>query len=287
MFRIATVTVLTAVFVLVLLPIGNTGSAAVAASPSVPSSVSVYLNCSAGLSFVPPGAASSCGSGNYTGTYSGVDQMAVSNLTSVFYLAAATGGVKVTFNLTDVTRGQPLLSGVGYGSISGGSCTSPNLVHSTTINVTSNVISSGDKVEASLSTIFTGTGTPAFCSGGVDGTFITIGTSVVGVTQPSLTTLLTAGSPQQTTLSGFNGVAESYVDSGSSGLSVVVMGVVTNSAGSTIDVIVTSVTVSPGSSATAFLKFNQYPSGTYTVTVIAVTSSNVPVSTVEETTATV
>jgi len=277
--RFALVVTLLAVVALTLLPAGNAGQV-VASGPSIQSSISVYLNCPDGLSFAEPSASTSCGSGNYTGVYTGISQAVVANGASVFYLASATGGVKVTFSVTDVTTGKLLLSGVGYGSMSGGICTSPALVLPAKAVAAANVVNSGDTLRSSLNTTFTGTGTPEFCSGGESATLVSLDTTVIaGAIQPSLTTMLTAGSPYQTTLSGFNGVAQSYVDTGTSSFTAVVVGVVKSSVGSTVDVLVTSVTVTPGTSATAFLRFNQYPSGTYTVSVLAITSSNVPVST--------
>jgi len=276
-----------ALVALVFLPLGN-ASLAGANSQSIKSSLSVYLNCPGSILFAEPGASGSCGSGNYTSVYSGISQTIVSNMSAVFFLASATGGVKVTFSLTDVTTGKLLLNGVAYGSMSGGTCGSPAIILPASSIASMNVLNSGDKVNASLDTIFTGTGTPTFCSGGDSATFISVGTTVItGTAQPALTTLLNAGSPYQTTLSGFNGVAESYIDTGSLGLTAVVVGVVKSSSGSIIDVLVTSVSVSPGENATAFLKFNQYQSGTYTVSITAITGSYVPVSVTEQASASV
>jgi len=255
--------------------------------PALQSSVSAYLNCPA-ISFAAPGASGPCSPGNYTAIYSGVSQTIGTSQNSLFYLASAMGGVKVTFSLTDATTGKLLINGVGYGSISGGTCSTPDLIVPTSFAPTSNVVNSGDSLKASFGVIFTGTGTPSFCSGGASATLISVGTTVVqGATQPLLTTTLTAGTARQTTLSGFTGVAESYKNTGSSGITAIVVGVLKNFAGSTVDVLTTSVTASPNGNVTAFLPFKQYPSGTYTVTLIAIAGSNVPVSTSVETTATV
>jgi hypothetical protein len=290
--RFASVAVLSVLVAMMILPMGNSVPVN-ATGPGIQSSISVYLNCADGIAFAEPGTTARCGSGNYTGVYTGVSQTVASNQTSVFFLAVAIGGVKVTFSLTDVTTGKPLLNGVGYGSISGGTCSSPSIVKPVTVQVTTNVINSGDEVRASLGTVFTPlnatqNAAPVFCSGGTSATLVKIGTTILtGTGQQPLTNLLTAGTPYQTTLLGFSGAAETYVDTGSGGFTAVVMGVVKTSSGSTIDVLISSVTVTPGASVTAFLKFNQYPSGTYTIDVIAVTSSNVPVSTVQNTTITV
>ena len=235
-----------------------------------------------------PAGSGLCGSGNYTGTYSGVSQTVVSNQTAAFYLAAAGGGVKVTFSLTDLTTGKLLLEGVGYGSMANETCSHPSKVVPVSTTISNSTIDSGDTLEASLNTTFTGTGTPAFCSGGGSPTQFSIGTTAVtGSAQPALTTTLKSGAPYQTTLSGFTGVAVSYTDLGNAGFSAVVVGIVKNPSGSTIDVLLTSVTVSPGATTTAFLKLNQYPTGTYEVTVLVVTSTNVPVSTAAMTTVSV
>jgi hypothetical protein len=49
--------------------------------------------------------------------------------------------------------------------------------------------------------------------------------------------------------------------------------------GSIVDVLTTSVMVSPRASVTAFLPLGNYHSGTYSITVVAITSSEVPLST--------
>ena len=249
-----------------------------ASEPTVGSSVSVYISCPGVISFVLPNAAGYCTSGNFTGVYTGVAQVPIANLTSEFYLAFATGGVKVTFGLTDLTSGKPLLEGVGYGSIAGGDCSSASLVIATNLVPTSNLISSGDKLEGSLNTTFTGTGTPTFCSGGSSATLISFRTMVTSGAAPLLASLLAPGSPIQTNLLGYEGVSDTYAYKGSAPMTVVVQGVVKDQAGNTVDVLSTSITLSPGAEVTAFLSFNKYPSGSYTVTIFALTSSEVPIS---------
>ena len=250
-----------------------------ATSQAVQSSVSVYLNCPGSISFAMPSSSGSCTSGNFTGVYLGTAQVPMTNLATYFFMSSATGGVKVTFNLKDVTSGKPILSGVAYGSISGGNCSSSSLVRPANITTTPNTIDSGDKLEASLQTIFTGTGTPTFCSGGSSPTLISITTNVgSGAGSPLLTVLLTPGEPIQTTLAGYKGVAENYTNTGSSSIVALVQGVVKDQAGRTVDVLSTSITLSPGSRVTAFLPFKQYPSGSYFVTTIAMTPTYVPIS---------
>jgi len=250
-----------------------------AAPPSPQSSISIFLNCPGSIDLAFPGSSGSCYSGNYTGVYNGIAEVPLANLTSDFYLASATGGVKVTFSITDSTSGKLLLSGVGYGAMTGGTCSSPTLVVATKFVPTSNTINSGDKLVASLNTTFTGTGTPAFCSGGSVATLISFKTSVItGSNLPLLSNLLVPGQPLQTTLLSYEGVEENYTNIGGTTITAVVQGVVKNQAGSTIDILSTSITVSPGEKVAAFLAFKTYPSGSYTVTTIAITSSYVPVS---------
>jgi len=251
-----------------------------ATNPSPQATISIYLDCPGGIALAFPASSGSCSSGNYTGVYNGIAQVPLANLTSDFYLAAATGGIKVTFSLTDSTSGKLLLSGVGYGAMAGGTCSSPTLIVPTRFTPTSNVIGSGDKLVASLNTTFTGTGTPTFCSGGSDATLVSFKTEVLtGTSQPLLTSLLVPGQPVQTTLGSFEGVAENYTNTGSLPIAPFVQGVVKNQAGSTIDILSTSITLQPGETVTAFLTFKQYPSGSYTVTIFAITSSYVPIST--------
>ena len=264
------------------LSLGSFPATQVAAStPSPQSSISIFLSCPGSIDLAVPGSTGSCTSGNYTGVYNGISEIPLSNLTSDFYLASATGGVKVTFSVTDTTSGKLLLSGVGYGAMNGSTCSSPTLVVATKFAPGSNTISPGDKLVASLDTTFTGTGTPAFCSGGSDATLISFKTSVIaGSNQPLLSSLLVPGQPLQTTLLSYEGVEENYTNTGSATVTAVVQGVVKNQAGSTVDILSTSITVSPGSEVTAFLAFRTYPSGSYTVTTIAITSSYVPISTI-------
>ncbi len=268
--------------VLLGLAFASVGSAApsLAVGP-VQSTLSAFLSCSAGVSFAAPATASSCASGTYTGAYTGVDEVVGTTQNSLFYLAFANGGVKITFSLTDATTGALLFSGVGYGSISGGTCASPSIIVPASSTSSASTITSGDTLKMVLNTTFTGTGTPTFCAGGSSATLISVGTTVVTASaQPTLTTMLTAGKAHQTTLFGFSGVAESYVDTGSAPLTAIVLGMVKNSAGATVAVMTTSDSFSTtGSNATAFLAFPPgVQPGTYSVVVVAVTGSNVPVS---------
>jgi hypothetical protein len=252
------------------------------------SSVSVYLNCPEDISFALPSANGSCSSGNYAAVYQGIAQEVATTQNSEFYLAMATGGVKVTFVLTDLASGKVLFNGVGYGSITGGNCSSPSIIMPARVNLSSNVINSGDNLLLWLNATFTGTGVPTFCSGPSTPTLVSFGTTVVeGSSQPALTTLLTAGTPTQTTLLGYNGIAETYTYTGSATLTAFVYGVVKDSTGSTVGVLLSSVTVAPNGQGTAFLSLNRCPPGSYTVTIIAITSQDIPISTATTATASV
>lgn len=282
--RLGSFAVLAAALLLATSPVGS-ASTTLTASP-VQSSLSVFLSCSEGISFAATGSSSSCGSGTYSAVYSGIAQVVGSNKTSRFYLASATGGVKVTFNLTDESTGNLLFKGVGYGAISGGSCASSSAVVPTTFTTYPETVGSGDNLSLSLGIIFTGTGTPTFCSGGGSATLLSVGTAVAaGSSQPLLTTTLTAGRPHVTTLSGYVGIAESYVGNSNGAFTAFVFGIVKNSAGATVEVLTSSVAVSTGANSTAFIPFNPVLSpGTYTVSVVATASNGVPVSTTAEAT---
>jgi hypothetical protein len=240
------------------------------------------------VAFALPSASGSCLSGTYSGVYTGFSQALGSTLDAVFYLASASGAVKVTFSVADTNSSKVLVSGVGSGSVSGGTCASPTAIVPSSFNIYSGTINTGDVLQVFVATTFSGTGTPTFCSGGGSATLISMGTApVVGSTSPVLTTLLTAGRPIQSSLSGYQGVSVSYLNTGSALITALVLGRIRTSAGSTIDVLVTSITLAPNQNVTAFLPFRQYSSGTYTVTVIAVSGSEVPISTPEGTSVTV
>ena len=256
----------------VALPVYASGS-------SAQTTTSIYLVCPASVSFASPSSSGSCTAGNFTGTYTGLTVTPMSNFTSEFFLAAATGGVKVTFNLVDVTTGKDLIQEVAYGSIAGGTCANPSVVVPTSFTSYSNPINSGDAVKASVDAIFTGTGTPMFCSGGGRATLVSFVSGIqTGSSPPLLTTLLTAGVASETTLSGFEGVSVSYVNTASTSLSVVVLGVVHGASGVTVAILSTSVTLSTGAQVTAFVPFGNLPSGQYTVVVIALSTTDVPIS---------
>jgi hypothetical protein len=261
----------------------------VSAASGVESSVSVFVNCPTSVSFAEPSASGACGSGNYTGTWSGVAQTVGSAQDSVFYLSAATGGVKVNYSLIDSTTGKFLVRWAGFGSISGGTCSAPSVVTPATQATnsawyaigTGNVISPGDKLSATFSIVFTGTGTPTICSGAGSASVISLDTTVsASQVKPALTTTLQAGVAVQGMLGGYDGVSETYLNTGSTSVTALVLGVLKDSSGRTVDMLSTSITANPGATVTAFLPFKQYPSGSYTMTLIAITTLDAPISTV-------
>jgi hypothetical protein len=264
------------------------GVGPVAANNAIQSSVSAFITCPAAISFASPSGAGSCLSGDFTGVYTGIAQTVGSTQDSVIYVASATGQVKVNYTLTDVTSGKVLLKWLGSGSISGGTCSSPSVVlpSSPISGSTSFVISSGDVINSGdtlkvhlIWTSLSGTGTPTFCSGGKNATLVSIGTTVVtGSSQPVLTSQLRAGTAYQTTLAGYNGVVETYINTGSANFTAQVLGVLKDSAGRTVDVLAASIIAAPNANVTAFLVFKQYASGSYTLTVFATTNQHVPVS---------
>ena len=260
----------------------------VAATPTIQSSVSTFISCPASISFASPSASGSCLSGDFTGVYTGIAQTVGSTQDSVFYMASATGEIKLNYTLTDVTSGKLLLKWVGSGSISGGTCSSPSAVLPSAPSAGSNyyvistgdVINSGDTLKVHLIwTSLAGTGTPTFCSGGSSASLVSIGTTVVaGSTQLSPANELTAGNAIQTTLAGYPGVSETYVNTASANFTAVVLGVLRDPAGRTVDVLTTTIIAAPNVNVTAFFALKQYPSGSYTMTVFATTTQHVPVS---------
>jgi hypothetical protein len=259
----------------------------VQATGPIQSSVSAFINCPSSLSFAGPSASGSCTTSDYSGVYNGIAQTVGSTQNTVFYLAVANGGVKVNYSLTDTTSGKVLLRWVGYGSISGGTCSSPSVIvpftptsgSSSYVIFSGTVINPGDTIKAHLSIAFTGTGTPTICSGGSSATLISIATTVLaGSSQLILTADLRAGVAHQTTLAGYPGEAVTYVNTGNVTLTAQVLGVLKDSGGRTIDVLATSIMAAPNANVTAFLVFNQYSAGSYTLILFATTSQHVPAS---------
>lgn len=272
---------------LMIAGISMAGVGPVAASTSIQSSVSSYINCPSSLSFDNPSGTGSCPSADFTGVYTGIGQTLGSTQDSVFYMASANGQVKVNYTLTDVTSGKLLLKWVAAGTLSGGSCSSPSEVlptspvSGTTYFVISSgdVINSGDTLKVHLIwTSFSGTGSPTFCSGGGKASVVSVGTAVItGSSQPLITNLLTIGVAHQTMIGGYTGVGETFVNTGSN-FTAQILGVLKDSSGRTVDVLATSIVANPNVNVTAFLVFNVYPSGSYTLNVFALTNHGVSVS---------
>jgi hypothetical protein len=142
------------------------------------------------------------------------------------------------------------------------------------------VINSGDTLKVHLIwTSLAGTGVPTFCSGGNSASLVSIATTVVaGSSEPITATKLTAGIAYQTTLAGYPGVAVTYINTGSANFTAVVLGVLKDSAGRTVDVLAATIIAAPNVNVTAFFPLKQYPSGSYTMTVFATTTQHAPVS---------
>jgi hypothetical protein len=83
----------------------------------------------------------------------------------------------------------------------------------------------------------------------------------------------------KSTIGGYTGVSVSATNIWSSSQNLVVFAVWKNSAGQTVAVSTGGLTLAPGATATAFAPLgNPLPSGTYTVSVFAITTTNNPVS---------
>ena len=268
------------VLVMVAATFPSGGAPEVDASSPMYSSMSFYLNCRSGLAFALPSESGACGSGNYSAVYNGVSQIVDSPQRFVFYLASAQGSIVVTYSVTDETSHNLLARGSGYGSISGGTCANPSVSMPSTLSSSSNLISSGDKLQVFFNATFTGTGTPMFCSGGASASLIGLRTiPVTGSNLPKLTTVLSAGTPKQTVLSGHPGVSVTYTSTVGVSMTAVVIGILKAPNGNVVDVLTTSVMVPQFYFATAFLPLGSYATGTYSITIIAITGSQVPIST--------
>jgi hypothetical protein len=96
------------------------------------------------------------------------------------------------------------------------------------------------------------------------------------------------GTPKYTTIGGFNGIAANFTNMWSTSLNLVVFAVWKNSAGQTVAVTTGGLTLASGATAQAFAPLTSpLPSGTYTVNIFVVTTSNQPVSTTTTVTITV
>lgn len=200
---------------------------------------------------------------------------------AVFYAAGATGKLNVTFKVVDVSSSKTLLSGWAAGSVSGGDCSRPAEISSSGSAATSATLNTDDVVELELTPLFIGSGTPVLCSGGSYPSFIASDTTpILGNSVALLTTTLTAGTPKQASIGAYTGVSISYFNTAGQTFTALVYGVVRGASGSISGVVVTSVSLSPSQNVTAFLAMRGFASGSYKVTVFAVTSSDVPLASV-------
>lgn len=251
------------------------------ASDPVQSWVSFYVNCPTSVSFAPASGASSCGNVTSSLVWSGIAQTVGSSQNANFYLAGASGGVRVSYSVKDQTSNATVVSGDAYGTMNGGSCSSPaHLIgNASTFTNSGGIISSGDSLSAKLVVYFTGTGTPALCAGGSGGSAIIVPTTIqTGSATPLLTTTISAGFPSQGVLGGFVGVSITYTSTVGKPLNVSIYGDVKNSAGSVVVLEATNVQIQANGQVTAFISLFNVSPGNYNVVIVAEVNG-VPVST--------
>lgn len=102
---------------------------------------------------------------------------------------------------------------------------------------------------------------------------------LVHIVVPFATSVAVSGTPTKTTIGGFTGVSATYVNNWNTAQNLVVFAVWKNSAGQTVAVTTSGLTLAAGASGTAFAPLvSALPSGSYTVNVFVWTTSNQPVS---------
>jgi hypothetical protein len=246
------------------------------------SSFSVFLNCTYGnITFSLPSTQGSCSQSFLYGKYTGIPQSVGGQQRAAFYATGATGKLNITYSVVDVTTSKTLFSGWAAGSVSGGSCSSPAVISGNGAVTTSTTMNTDDVLELELTPLFIGSGSPVLCSGGSYPSLVTAGTTpLLGGLVPLLTTTLTPGMPRQASIGAYSGVSISYLNTASQTFTVLVYGVVRSGAGSLAGVVVTSISLSPNQNVTAFLAMRGFPSGSYTVTVFAVTTGDVPLTSI-------
>jgi hypothetical protein len=110
----------------------------------------------------------------------------------------------------------------------------------------------------------------------------------VTVSVPFAQSVVSSGTPSYGTLGGFNGVSASFTNLWTTSQNLVVFAVWKNSAGQTVAVTTAGLTLAPGQTASAFAPLTSpLPSGTYTVNIFVITTSNQPVSTTTTITVTI
>jgi len=103
---------------------------------------------------------------------------------------------------------------------------------------------------------------------------------LVHVIVPFATSVVVSGTPTKTTIGGFTGISATYTNNWSTSQNLIVFAVWKNSAGQTVAVTTSGLTLAAGASGTAFAPLTSPPpSGSYTVNVFVWTTNNLSVST--------
>jgi len=102
---------------------------------------------------------------------------------------------------------------------------------------------------------------------------------LVHIIVPFATSVVVSGTPTKTTIGGFTGISATYTNNWNTAQNLVVFAVWKNSAGQTVAVTTSGLTLAAGASGTAFAPLvSALPSGSYTVNVFVWTTNNQPVS---------
>ena len=102
---------------------------------------------------------------------------------------------------------------------------------------------------------------------------------LVHVIVPFATSVVISGTPTKTTIGGFTGISATYTNNWSTSQNLIVFAVWKNSAGQTVAVTTSGLTLAAGASGTAFAPLTSPPpSGSYTVNVFVWTTNNLSVS---------
>jgi len=111
---------------------------------------------------------------------------------------------------------------------------------------------------------------------------------LVHIIVPFATSVVVSGTPTKTTIGGFTGISATYTNNWSTSQSLVVFAVWKNSAGQTVAVTTSGLTLAAGASGTAFAPLaSPLASGSYTVNVFVWTTNNLSVSSTTPITTTV
>jgi len=102
---------------------------------------------------------------------------------------------------------------------------------------------------------------------------------LVHVIVPFATSVVVVGTPSKTTIGGFTGITATYTNNWNTAQNLVVFAVWKNSAGQTVAVTTSGLTLAAGASGTAFAPLvSALPSGSYSVNIFVWTTNNQPVS---------